>query len=299
MQKEPVPYLCGGTFFVLLTEVKRKGASRRQLKSGIKSRTNNREMLEALIQLLMPSFQQPPSGRTFEGDTSDYRACKVSRGENLPFDDNLEIQAFDKRIKTEHASVLARMDDFVNSYLFTESEERMRWLIQALLTLIDKDSRITSDAPFYLSEAPITKAELLNLEKYYLSPLLLSVWHFIVMNRPDNEKGRGTFEAWHERADEMNAKWRFTADIGKTYPREIDFELFYTNEKEAEERESEPDKEAEPEEPTVEVYEAPYYDPITKQQVVGQFHVENHGSGIAAGIVYGGITIGGKRKDGE
>ena len=27
--------------------------------------------------------------------------------------------------------------------------------------------------------------------------------------------------------------------------------------------------------------------------------IENHGSGIAAGIVYGGITVGGKRKDGE
>lgn len=299
MQKEPIPYLCGGTFFVLLTEAKRKGASRRQLMSGIKSRASNKEMLEALIQLLMPSFQQPPSGRTFEGDTSDYRACKMSRGENLPFDDDLEIRAFDKKIKTEYASVLAGMDAFVDNYLSTESEERMRWLIQALLTLISKDIRITSDSLFYLSEVPITKAELLDLEKYYLSPLLLAVWHFIVMNRPENERGRDTFEAWHERADEMNARWRFTDDIGKTYPRKIDFELFYISEKRTDRCGSEPDKEAGPEKPTVEVYEAPYYDPITKQQVVGQFHVENHGSGIAAGIVYGGITIGGKRKDGE
>lgn len=125
------------------------------------------------------------------------------------------------------------------------------------------------------------------------------------MHRPENERGRETFEKWHERADEMYARWRFIANIGKTNQREFDFDLF--DERSTEGCECEPDIEpakepaieSESEEPTVEVYEAPYYDPITKRQVVGQFHVENHGSGIAAGIVYGGITVGGRKKDGE
>lgn len=305
MEEEFMPYLCGGTFFVLLTEAKRKGISRRQLRMGIQSRTNNREMLEALIRLLVPSFQQPPAGRTFDGDTTDYRACKVSYGENLPFDDELEIQAFDKRIKGKYASVLVEMDAFIKNYLYADSEERMHWLIQAVLDLIEKDESVTPETLFYLSETPTTKAELLKLKKYYLSPLLLSVWHFIIMHRPENERGRETFEKWHERADEKYAKWRFTTDIGKTNQREFDFDLF--DERSTEGCESEPDTEpdtepaieSESEEPTVEVYEAPYYDPITKRQVVGQFHVENHGSGIAAGIVYGGITVGGRKKDGE
>jgi hypothetical protein len=67
MKSKPVPYLCGGIFLVLLTEAKGKAASRRQLRSGKKDRVSNRNILEGLIQFLMPSFEQPPAGRTFEG----------------------------------------------------------------------------------------------------------------------------------------------------------------------------------------------------------------------------------------
>ena len=74
MKTKPLPYLCGGIFLVLLTEAKGKAASRRQLRSGKKDRVSNRNMLEALIQMVVPSFQQPLASRTFEGDTSDYRA---------------------------------------------------------------------------------------------------------------------------------------------------------------------------------------------------------------------------------
>lgn len=304
MQDIQVPYLCGGTFFVLLTEAKRKGPTRRQMRAGIPDRVTYKDMLEALIRFPVPSFRRPAMGRTFEGDTSDYRACKVEFGENLPFDEALEIQAFDKKGRTEYGSVLAKMDSFAESYLWVDSEERMRWLVQALLTLIETDELIAPETPFYLSGTPVTKAELLSLDHYRLSALLLSVWHFVIMNRPDNLRGRATFEAWHERADEMNAKWRFTSEIGKAYPREISFDL--------------PGGGGEPEDgggsravgdsgktsqedagPTVEVYERPYIDPITNRQVLGQFHVENHGNGIAAGIVYGGITIGGRKRDGE
>ncbi len=226
MKKNPVPYLCGGIFLVLLTEAKGKAATRRQLKSGKKDRVSNRNMLEALIQMVMPSFQQPAAGRTFEGDTSDYRACKVAYGENLPFDDDVEIDAFDDRVKNSYRSVLGKMDEFVDSYLRTDSDERMQWLIKALLTLIDKDTLITPDTPFFLSSNPITKAELLSADHYCLSSLLLGIWHFIVMNRPDNETGRPTFEALHDRADEINAKWKFKKGFGMKYPREFDFDLF-------------------------------------------------------------------------
>jgi hypothetical protein len=70
MKTKPLPYLCGGIFLVLLTEAKGKAASRRQLRSGKKDRVSNRNMLEALIQMVVPSFQQPLAGRTFEGDTA-------------------------------------------------------------------------------------------------------------------------------------------------------------------------------------------------------------------------------------
>ena len=228
MKNKPVPYLCGGIFLVLLTEAKGKAATRRQLRSGKKDRVSNRNMLEALIQMVVPSFRQPSAGRTFEGDTSDYRACKVAYGENLPFDDDVEIGAFDNRVKNSYGSVLGQMDEFIDSFLRTDSDERMKWLIKALLTLIDKDKLITPETLFYVSGTPIPKSELLSLDRYCLSSLLLGVWHFIVMNRPDNETGRPTFEALHDRADEMNAKWKFKQGFGAKYPRDFDFDLFGT-----------------------------------------------------------------------
>lgn len=296
MQNKSVPYLCGGTFFVLLEQAKGKKASRRQLKSGMKDRISNKNMLEALIQFLVPSFQKPPAGDTFEGDTSDYKACKVSYGENLPFDDDVEIQAFDSRIKTNYLTVLAKMDDFIDSYLRTDSDERMRWLIHVLLTLIDKDPLITPETLFYLSETPTTKTDLLSLDRYCLSSLMLAIWHFIVMNRSDNEAGRDTFFALHERADEIGAKWKFKKSFGTNFPRDIgDFDLFGCEGMAKEKAKKDPADEAEPDKediPTVEVYEAPYTDPRTQQQVVAQFHVVAKDNGIAIGQVFGGLVIG-------
>ena len=297
MEKQCTPYLCGGVFFLLLTEAKGKPASRRQLQSGLKDRVSNKNILEALIQLIMPSFQQPSVGKTFEGDTSDYRACKVSRGLNLPFDDDTEIDGFDNRVKSQYQNVVHQMDALIDNFLRTDSAEKMRWLIQAILTLISEDHSITDDTLFYLSESPISKKELLTLDQYCLSSLLLAVWHYIVVNRPDNEKGRATFEQFHEHADEVGARWKFISPIGKTYPKQIKFDLFSVKSEEMhEENSSHSAKHTDYSEPTVEVYEAPVTDPVTGDRILAQFHVEASNGGIAAGIVYGGINIGDRRK---
>ena len=176
--------------------------------------------------MVVPSFQQPSAGRTFEGDTSDYRACKVAYGENLPFDDEVEIRAFDNRVKTQYIAMQKEMDEYIDSFLRTDSDERMKWLIQALLILLEKDQLIAPDTLFFLSSTPTTKADLLSQDHYCLSSLLLGLWHFIVMNRPDNETGRPTFEALHDRADEMNAKWKFKRGFVQKYPRSFEFDLF-------------------------------------------------------------------------
>ena len=140
--------------------------------------------------------------------------------------DITEIDGFDNRVKSQYQSVVRQMDTFVDNFLHTKSDERMRWLIQAILTLLSEDHSVTDGTLFYLSESPISKKELLALDQYCLSSLLLAVWHYIVVNRPDNEKGRATFEQFHERADEVGARWKFISPIGKTYPRQITFDLF-------------------------------------------------------------------------
>ncbi len=260
-----VPYLCGGTFFILLTEAKVKTATRRELQSGKKDRVSNKNMLEGLIQLIISSFKQPIAGRTFEGDTSDYRACKVSFGENLPFDDSIEITEFDKRIKEHYLAVLGDIEHFIEMFLKIDSHERIQWLIQALLTLIKEDSLINDNELFYICETPITKSELLEINHYCLSSFLLEIWHYIVMNRKDNTKGRKTFEAWNKRENQQNGKWKFTSTIGTTYFKSITYNLYNDINSKTNSRKTDESSNAEnieettdKNQPRIEVYDAPF-----------------------------------------
>lgn len=287
-------YLSGGIFFVLLTEARGATPTRRERKEGKESKITYKNMLEGLIQFFKPSFVQPV-GRTFEGNTSEYRSCKVSYGTYLPFGEKNEIKAFDARVKTSYEDVLAKMDNYICTYLDSDSEENMKMLIKRLLTIIESDQDISSDAVFYLSKNPISKSELLTLSHYCLSNLLLGIWHFIVVNRPENIRGEATYKELHTRVQAMHAKWHFKDDFGKSYSRPFAFDVLAKPEINNEEIHEEEPLQENPEvidAPRVEVYEAPYTDPTTGKQVLAQFHVEARDHGTAIGQVFGGLVIG-------
>lgn len=297
MKTETVPYLSGGIFFTLLTEAEGRRPTRREIKNGAKSGITYKNMLEGLIQLFKPSFTQPDFGRTFEGETSEYRSCKESHTENLPFDEEVEITAFDDRVKTDYETVLKDMNDYITSFLDSKSEVRMHWLMKALFTIIENDADMTDDTLFYTSESPITKKELLSLDHYCLSNLLLALWHFIVLNRPDNKLGRATFESINTRTSTMNAKWKFKKEFGTNYYRRFDFNVLaepnLDEKKGPTEKTAEPEeKEIEDETPRIQEVEAPYKDPLTGKTLMGQFHVEARDHGFAAGIFSGTVIMG-------
>lgn len=227
-----VPHLCGGTFFVLLTEAKGRTKTHRQLLHG-PDKINNKNMLESLIKVFKPSFSQPSRGKTFDGDTSDYKACKVSYSSNLPFDEEVLIDNFDKRVKTEYASLLGEMRTFVYSFLDCEDDTKMKWLTKALVEIIEKDDSIPAGTKLYVYESGVaaTKLSLSTETEYNLPALLLGIWHFIVTERKDNESGRDTFEAWHIPPRESNSKWKFNSAIGKLYPREVTYTIESSDEK--------------------------------------------------------------------
>ena len=289
-------YLSGGIFFSLLLEAKGKRPSPRELRNGKKKcEITNKNMLEGLIQLFCPSFEQPSYGTTFEGDTSDYRSCKASDGQNLPFDDEAEIKDFDKRVKNSYTSVLVEMNDYIGTFLYFKSDDQMRWLINRLLIVIEKDRSISPETVFYLSEEPIPKSELLSVPRYCLANLLLAVWHFIVVNRPDNKLGRDTYTTFYTRANENNAKWKFNDYFGRSYPRSFTFDVLAKPECNNEETPAEESQPVEPEviaEPREEECEASYTAPKTDKQVLAQFHVEAKDHGIAVGQVLGNLVIG-------
>lgn len=227
-----VPYLCGGTFFVLVTEAKGRTKTQRQRLQGADI-INNKNMLEALINVYKPSFSQPNHRGTFDVETTNYRACNVSYSFNLPFNDDVLIAAFDNRVKTEYAALLEKMKTFIYTFLDYEDEARMTWLTKALIQTIDDDNSIPGDTRLYAFESgePVTKENLLKETEYNLPALLLGIWHFIITEREDNEKGKETFESWCTPSGEKNSQKKLRSSIGKFYSRRISYRFEALDEK--------------------------------------------------------------------
>lgn len=295
MKTTTVIYLSGGIFFALLTEAEGRRPTPKEIQNGEKVDVTNVNMLEALIRLYKPSFEKPGGG-TFTGNTSDYKTCKTSFGTYLPFDDETEIKAFDKRVKTDYETVLKEMDDYITSFLDSKSEDRMRWLMKALFTVIEKDIGMTDDTLLYTSESPITKKELLSSDHYCLSNLLLALWHFIIMNRPDNKLGRATYGVMYTPPSEKGARWKFKKEFGTNYYRRFDFNVLAKPDlgikKGPTEKTAEPEeKEIEEESPRIQEVEVSYPDPISGKQVTTQIHVEARDNATVIGQVFGGLVI--------
>lgn len=218
-----VPFLCGGTFFTQLLRMKKSPSrSRTDGLTGEKDKVNNQRMLEALIRFFKPDFMVY-SDNTFKGDTSDYKSCKESQGDNLPFDESrTDFSYFDNLVKKQYKDVLPLMKQFVDRFINTDDEKKVSDAVKALLQTIADDKSIDDNAEFFMGAMgnPLTKAELANRQEIILEPFLLGVWHFILLHRPVNTDGRNTFLAWHQAPSrELRGKgWKYISKIGKSYP---------------------------------------------------------------------------------
>ena len=216
MTNKGTPRLCGGTFFLQVLRMKKPKVRRQaDLLDGVTEPLSNQRVLEALIRIFEPNFMVYADG-TFKGDVSDYRACKESNGDNLPFDDSrTDFSHFDSIIKNDYSRVLPAMCHFVDTFINTD---KMYPVIKAILECIEQDET-TDDAVFYMGEmgSPITKADLLNAKEIILEPFLLGIWHFILLNRPNNLIGRGTFEEWNMAPQTKGQHWKYVSPIGKDY----------------------------------------------------------------------------------
>ena len=229
MSDNHIPYLCGGTFFTLLEQVKERNKTKQELWEGEKSSTSNKYILGGLIGFLYPSFKVPDGKNTFDTEVSEYKKCATAKGSYLPFNqDNTDtlIDDFNKRIQEKFPGELKNADHFVSRFLKHDSEALIKWLVKALLTLLEQDRPLPSDIDeFYANPdgKPVSKKDLLSQDDYCVSTLLFGIWHFIIVNRSDNETGAETIGQWCklDEKSEKGAHLKFVSDIGKTYDRDI------------------------------------------------------------------------------
>lgn len=67
----------------------------------------------------------------------------------------------------------------------------------------------------------------------------MGIWHFILLERPDNIIGRGTYLSWFEEPAYKGDKWKFISNIGKAYSHEIKISTSYQKIENADESEIE------------------------------------------------------------
>lgn len=201
----------------------------------------------------------------------------------------------------DYPAVLTQMNKFCSTYLASD-KFTLRLLVGGLVDAILADDSF--DGEFNIGSKTVTKAELGTERSFILQPFLLSVWSIILADHPDTTEGKDTYFAWTEDAGYNTAR-EISTQIGAERAKKIAVSTELPEEllvKTADEDmddvvETTAEEEVHDEEPRIEVYDAPFTDPKTQQQVVAQFHVEAKDNGIAIGQVFGGLVIGKRGKD--
>lgn len=235
MTSPNIPYLCGGIIFDLLLEARKPRQKVRDKYKGGSDGLSDPDVMEKFIYIITGE-NTDISGGTLKKCTSEYKSCQISDNTYIPFNEISTITPFDKAVKNKNPDLLKRMSEFINRFINLNKAE---WLVKALIEVIVNDAEIAPTDEFTISRVNrANPSELKNITKIELQPFLLSVLHYIILNRQDNKKGRATFEAWFSRSTER-AKWKFNSDVGQTITQSIKVDYIDISEETFAEKEAE------------------------------------------------------------
>lgn len=230
MTNNDIPRLCGGTFFTLVLQALKPRMKAREHYKGDSDGLSDPEVFVGLLKIINPDYREPQKG-ALKGKTNDYKACKISKGEYLPFDDAAVIQEFDNRIRANYEVVLHDMDAFVGRFIDTATvaKKDVR-LVKALLDLIEKDEKIGTEVEFYIQKDgnKIKKAAFRDLSTVCFSAFLLGVWHYVVMHWDENCEGKYTYDRLCPPAGRRKRDYKGV--LGETWP--VDIILEYSEQPE-------------------------------------------------------------------
>lgn len=217
MTSTNIPYLCGGIIFDLLLEARKpRHKARDKCKGGSDGLSDPDVMIKFIY--IITGEDTNITGETLKKSTSEYKSCRLSHSTYIPFDEISTITTFDAAVKSKNPDLLKRVSEFIDQFINLNKAE---WLVKALIEVIVKDVEIAPTDKFTVTrEYRANPLELKNVTKVELQPFLLSVLHYMILYRQDNEKGRATFESWFRRTSNR-AEWKFSSDIGQTMTQSI------------------------------------------------------------------------------
>lgn len=224
------PRLCGGTFMTLVIQALRQRKKAREHYKGESDKLNDPDVLVGLITVINPDYKDPGKA-VLKTKANDYKSCKLSKGQYLPFGEKLTIGVFDKRVQEDYRVARNDMSSFVDRFIETGTmlQKDVR-LVKALIDLIDLDDSIDDDVEFPIGENGelVRKDHFGDLDKVCLPSFLLGIWHFIVVNRKNNKVGQDTYDIWCP--ENGGGTREYEGHMGQSITKEIDV---YTLESEA------------------------------------------------------------------
>lgn len=289
--------LCGGTFFILISDARNPMPSHAEMYMGKQSGITEPETLLALSRIVTPDIPDPLSSenKSFRDGTLDFKSCKGWGWRSFLLSNASAKKSFDTRIKNSYSDCLAAMMAFTNKYLDLRSSTRKdEYLVKALLELLDADRAIPADTEFYASSdgTAITKKELLSPDiKLNFEAFLLGLWHYCIVRIKKNTIGQKTYDEWCPPTEGNNER-PYEAAIGENSSRKVDFDYCYPSDFDTS---VEKDKEADEDSPEPEVVDAvPESDEQSVRQKLEQtinqpkvfnFRFEQSGNGTQIGYV--------------
>ena len=194
-------YLCGGIFFFLLLQAKKQNCKSRNRNNNGSDNLTEPAVLQGLIYAVIGNDFVPYEA-SFKKNTSEYKQCKINGSTYIPFNDVVTIKTYDQIVKADYSVATERMNEFIERYI---DENKQLWLVKMLLGIIKRDD-IDDDFSFYIKQdvSSIFKHDMDDCSRFNLSPFLVGIMHFILLNRSDNAPGKDIVEQWQNQPETLN-----------------------------------------------------------------------------------------------
>lgn len=118
--------LCGGTFFILISDARNPMPSHAERYMGKQSGITEPETLLALVRIVSPDIPDPlrSEDKSFRDGTLDFKSCQGWGWRSFLLNNKSVKKSFDDRIKSTYTECLAAMTAFTNKYLDLRSSTR-------------------------------------------------------------------------------------------------------------------------------------------------------------------------------
>ena len=194
MGNEVALHLSGGVFFNLMLAARKKPVA------------NQNQCLKELLYIYDRSAKEM-AGNSLVTIASRFRNCDPDlHSDYIRFGDPVVVEEFNGRMRENYASVVGEVKNYADQYL--DLEVNGKWLVRALMELVEKDSLIQDNAKFMAIPGglPAYKQEFPEMHVVYIYNLLLSVWHYICCTQGMTENGQETYFALADFAGESRPR---------------------------------------------------------------------------------------------